>query len=190
VLQVSNVSKSYGDHLLFEKVSFTVNAGECAGLIGPNGCGKTTLLQIIVGQVRPDTGSAWLSPGDRRAGYLAQALEYEPGQTVGEVLKGAVAGVVAAEGQLEVLSARMATAEGPALERLLAEYDRALEAFERLGGYGLEARSEAVLEGLDLRHVEQETPVEILSGGQKTRLGLARLLLSSPDLLLLALIHI
>jgi ATP-binding cassette subfamily F protein 3 len=185
VLQVSNLSKSFGDHLLFEKVSFTVNAGECAGLIGPNGCGKTTLLQIIVGQVRPDTGSAWLSPGDRRAGYLAQALEYEPGQTVGEVLKGAVAGVVEAERQLEVLSARMATAEGPALERLLAEYGRALEAFERLGGYGLEARSEAVLEGLDLRHVEQDTAVEILSGGQKTRLGLARLLLSSPDLLLL-----
>ena len=185
MLQVSNLSKSFGDHLLFEKVSFTVNAGERAGLIGPNGCGKTTLLQIVMGEVVPDSGSAWLSPGDLRAGYLAQALAYEPGQTVGQVLKAAVAGVVEAERQLEVLSARMATAEGPALERLLAEYGRALEAFERLGGYGLEARSEAVLEGLDLRQVEQETPVEILSGGQKTRLGLARLLLSSPDLLLL-----
>ena len=185
MLQVSNLSKSFGDHLLFERVSFTVNAGERAGLIGPNGCGKTTLLQIVMGEVAPDTGSAWLSPGDLRAGYLAQALAYEPGQMVGQVLKAAVAGVVEAERQLEVLSARMATAKGPALERLLAEYGRALEAFERLGGYGLEARSEAVLEGLDLSHVERETPVEILSGGQKTRLGLARLLLSSPDLFLL-----
>ena len=185
MLQISNVSKSFGDNLLFEKVSFTVNAGERAGLIGPNGCGKTTLLKIIVGEVLPDTGSAWLSPGDLRAGYLAQALEYEPGQTVGQVLKEAVAGLAEAERRLDELSARMAAAQGPALERLLAEYGRALEAFERLGGYGLAARSEAVLEGLDLRHVDQDTPVEILSGGQKTRLGLARLLLSSPDLLLL-----
>jgi ATP-binding cassette subfamily F protein 3 len=185
MLQISNVSKSFGDNLLFEKVSFTVNAGERAGLIGPNGCGKTTLLKIIVGEVLPDTGSAWLSPGDLRAGYLAQALEYEPGQTVGQVLKEAVAGLAEAERRLDELSARMAAAQGPALERLLAEYGRALEAFERLGGYGLAARSEAVLEGLDLRHVDQDTPVEILSGGQKTRLGLARLLLSGPDLLLL-----
>jgi ATP-binding cassette subfamily F protein 3 len=185
MLQVSNVSKSFGDNLLFEKVSFTVNAGERAGLIGPNGCGKTTLLKIIVGELPPDTGSAWLSPGDLRAGYLAQALEYEPGQTVGQVLKEAVAGLTGAERRLDDVSARMATAQGPALERLLADYGRALEAFERLGGYGLEARSEAVLDGLDLRHVDQDTPVEILSGGQKTRLGLARLLLSSPDLLLL-----
>jgi len=185
MLQVSNVSKSFGDNLLFEKVSFTVNAGERAGLIGPNGCGKTTLLKIIVGELPPDTGSAWLSPGDLRAGYLAQALEYEPGQTVGQMLKEAVAGLTEAERRLEELTARLAAAQGPALERLLAEYGRALEAFERLGGYGVEARSEAVLEGLDLRHVDQDTPVEILSGGQKTRLGLARLLLSGPDLLLL-----
>jgi ATP-binding cassette subfamily F protein 3 len=185
VLQVSNLSKAFGDHQLLEKVSFTVNAGQRAGLIGPNGCGKTTLLQILAGAMPPDTGSAWLSPGDLRAGYLAQALEYEPGQTVGQVLKEAVAGLVEAERQLAVLSARMAPAKGPALERLLAEYGRALEVFERLGGYGHEARSEAVLEGLGLRHVEPETPVDILSGGQKTRLGLARLLLSSPDLLLL-----
>ena len=185
MLQVSNVSKSFGDNLLFEKVSFTVNAGERAGLIGPNGCGKTTLLKIVVGEVQPDSGSAWLSPGDLRAGYLAQALEYEPGQTVGRVLKDAVAGLTEAERRLEELTARMTAAEGPALEHLLAEYGRALEAFERLGGYGVEARAEAVLEGLDLRYVDQATPVEILSGGQKTRLGLARLLLSSPDLLLL-----
>ncbi len=185
MLQVSNVSKSFGDHLLFEKVSFTVNAGERVGLIGPNGCGKTTLLKIVTREVEADSGSTWLSPGDLRAGYLAQALAYEPGQTVGQVLKDAVAGLAEAERQVEALSTRMVTAQGPALERLLADYGHALEAFERLGGYGQQARAEAVLDGLDLRHVDQETPVEILSGGQKTRLGLARLLLSSPDLLLL-----
>ena len=79
----------------------------------------------------------------------------------------------------------MATAQGAELERLLAEYDQALDAFERLGGYSVEARTDAVLDGLDLRGLDQDTPVDILSGGQKTRLGLARLLLSNPDLLLL-----
>jgi ATP-binding cassette subfamily F protein 3 len=79
----------------------------------------------------------------------------------------------------------MATAQGKALQQLLVEYDQALDAFERLGGYSLEARTDAVLDGLELRDLGQETPVEILSGGQKTRLGLARLLLVNPDLLLL-----
>jgi ATP-binding cassette subfamily F protein 3 len=185
MLQVSNVSKSFGDNLIFERVSFTLNRGERVGLVGPNGCGKTTLLKIILGELEPDSGSAWLSLAGARVGYLAQALEYEPGQTVGEVMGAAVAGLAEAERRLEVLSARMATAQGEELQRLMASYDRALVAFEQLGGYGVQARSEMVLAGLDLRGLGEETPVEILSGGQKTRLGLARLLLSHPDLLLL-----
>jgi ATP-binding cassette subfamily F protein 3 len=185
MLQVSNVSKSFGDSLVLDRVSFVVNAGERVGLIGPNGVGKTTLLKIILGELQPDSGSAWLSPGDLRAGYLSQALEYEPGQTVGQVMAAAVAGLSEAERRLDELSAAMATAQGGRLRELLAEYDRALATFERQGGYDLEARVEAVLQGLDLKALDQQTPVEILSGGQKTRLGLARLLLSSPDLLLL-----
>ena len=74
MLQASNISKSFGDNLLFEKVSFAINPGERVGLIGPNGFGKTTLIKIILGEVRPDTGSARLSPADLRAAYLAQAL--------------------------------------------------------------------------------------------------------------------
>jgi ATP-binding cassette subfamily F protein 3 len=179
MLQVSNVSKSFGDNLIFENVSFTVNAGERVGLIGPNGCGKTTLLRIIMGEVGPDSGSAWLSPPDVQVGYLAQALEYEPTQTVGQVLKEAITGLSEAEQRLETLSAQMATAQGKVLRRLLAEYDQTLEAFERLGGYTIGTRTDAVLEGLNLHGLDQGTPVGILSGGQKTRLGLARLLLSN-----------
>jgi ATP-binding cassette subfamily F protein 3 len=185
MLQVSNVSKSFGDHQILDRVSFTLNAGERLGLVGPNGCGKTTLLKIIQGEVQPDTGSAWLSPASARAGYLAQALEYEPGQTVGQVMKAAIAGLSEAEQRLESISVQMATAQGQALEQILAEYDLAFDLFERLGGYGVEARTNAVLDGLDLRQLDQDTAVEVLSGGQKTRLGLARLLLSHPDLLLL-----
>ncbi|MGD2040092.1 MAG: ABC-F family ATP-binding cassette domain-containing protein, partial [Anaerolineae bacterium] len=178
-------SKAFGDNLLFEKVSFTVNPGERVGLVGPNGCGKTTLFKIVLGELQPDTGSARLSPADVRVGYLAQALEYESGQTVGQAMKTAIAGLAQAEARLEALSAHMATAQGTELQRLLADYDQALSAFERLGGYRVEAQSDEILAGLDLRDLNQEWPVERLSGGQKTRLGLARLLLSQPDLLLL-----
>ena len=185
MLQASNLAKAFGDNLLFEKVSFTVNAGERIGLVGPNGCGKTTLFKIILGELQPDTGSVRLSPADVRVGYLAQALEYEPGQTVGGVMKTAIAGLARAEARLQTLSARMATAQGAELQRLLADYDQALGVFERLGGYRVEALSDEVLDGLDLHDLDQSWPVERLSGGQKTRLGLARLLLSHPDLLLL-----
>jgi ATP-binding cassette subfamily F protein 3 len=185
MLQVSNVSKSFGDNLIFQRVNLTLNRGQRLALVGPNGCGKTTLLKIILGEMEPDTGSARLSPANVRAGYLAQALEYEPHQTVGEVVQGAIAGLNEAERRLETLSARMAQIHGEELQGLMAEYDRALDTFERLGGYQIEARTDAVLNGLDLGDLEQSTPVDILSGGQKTRLGLARLLISNPDLLLL-----
>ncbi len=185
MLQVSNVAKSFADNLLFERVSFTVNPGQRVGLVGPNGCGKTTLLKIILGQIPPDTGSVWLSPATVRVGHLAQSLEHEADQTVGQAIKASIAGLSEAEERLESLSAAMATAEGRELDRLLAGYDEALDEVERLGGYSLHARSEAILEGLGLHDLSQDMPLEILSGGQKTRLGLARLLLSRPDLLLL-----
>ena len=118
MLQISNVSKSFGDNLILGKVSFSVDAGERVGLIGPNGCGKTTLLKIITGELEPDTGSAWLSPAGLRLGYLAQALEYRAGETVGPLLKEAMDGLAAAERQLDQLSQQMAAAQGEALERL------------------------------------------------------------------------
>jgi ATP-binding cassette subfamily F protein 3 len=193
MLQVSGVSKSFCGDLLFEQASFTLNAGERVGLVGPNGCGKTTLLRIIVGQIPPDGGSISFSPPGLPVGYLAQALEFARGETVGQVLTATVAGLAEAERSLEAITTKMATAEGEAVPQLLAEYDRALAAYERLGGYGAAAHGEEVLDGLGLGGLAIETPVEVLSGGEKTRLGLARLLLaahgsagrSHPSLLLL-----
>ena len=119
------------------------------------------------------------------AGYLAQSLEFEPGATVGDVMRQAVEGLRQAERQVEALARQMAVAQGDELTRLMDEYADALARFETAGGYAVSHDIEAVLTGLGLDAVEQSTPVAILSGGQKTRLGLARLLLIGPQLLLL-----
>jgi ATP-binding cassette subfamily F protein 3 len=185
MLQVSNLSKAYGDEVVLENMSFIVNPGERVGLVGPNGCGKTTLLRIIVGQETQDQGSVRFSPADMTCGYLAQALEFQPGATVGEVMRQAVLGLREAERQVEALAQQMTVAQGDELARLMSQYADALARVEAAGGYAVSHNIDAVLIGLGLDAVEQSTPVAILSGGQKTRLGLARLLLTHPQLLLL-----
>ena len=182
MLQVNDIHKAYGDDVILSGVTFTLNQGDRAGLVGPNGCGKTTLLRIVVGQERPDRGSVSWQPPDLRIGYLEQALSYPEGTTVEEAMRGEL---VQAERAVRELADRMAGASGAELERLLAAYAEALERFEAGGGYRSGAQVDAVLAGLGLAGLDGETPVEILSGGQKTRLGLARLLLDRPQLLLL-----
>ena len=182
MLQVNNLHKAYGDNVILSGATFTLNHGDRAGLVGPNGCGKTTLLRIIVGQERSDQGSVSWQPPDLRIGYLEQALTYPERTTVGAAMRGELA---QAERAVRELAERMAGASGAELERLMAAYAEALEHFEAGGGYRSPAQVDAVLAGLGLAGLDQETPVEILSGGQKTRLGLARLLLDRPQLLLL-----
>jgi ATP-binding cassette subfamily F protein 3 len=185
MLQVSNLSKAYGDDVVLEDVSFVVNPGERVGLVGPNGCGKTTLLRIIVGQEQPDRGFVRFSPADVTVGYLAQALEFEPGATVGDVMRQAVEGLHEAGRQVEALAQQMAITQGDGLACLMDEYADALARFEAAGGYAVHHDMDALLAGLGLEAVDQATPVTILSGGQKTRLGLACLLQIRPQLLLL-----
>src|SRR5690348_7312703 len=184
MLRVTDVAKSDGDACILDQINFTLAPGERAGLIGPNGGGKTTLLRTIAGLEEPDRGSVWLDPG-ARLGYLAQALAYAPGDTVATVLESAQGPARAVLAAIETLAAQMATAEGPAYDTTMERYAAALEEADRLDAYGAGARMAAVLAGLGLSNLDAETPVAILSGGQKTRLGLARLLLARPDLLLL-----
>ena len=185
MLHISNLSKSFGDNLILDRVSFVLNRGERLGLVGPNGSGKTTLLKIIQGEMEPDSGGARLSPAGVRVGYLAQALESAPGGTVDGALKSAFAALAGSERRLEALLQDMSAADGDRLASLLDAYAQELDAFERQGGYDFQARADAVLRGLGLQGLDGAAPVAHLSGGQKTRLGLARLLLSEPDLLLL-----
>ena len=185
MIQISDVTKSYGDTSVLDSVSFVLNRGERAGLIGPNGCGKTTLLKIIVGQEHPDRGSVHFTAPDLSVAYLPQGAEYPPHASVSQVMENAIPGLSQAWTQVEWLAQYMSGLRGGEAERALAAYGQALDSFERLGGYGVERRMVALLAGLGLGQVSRDTPVDMLSGGQKTRLGLARCLLAQPDLLLL-----
>ncbi len=182
MLQIQGLRKHYGAATILSDISFVINSGEHVGLIGPNGAGKSTLLRIILGQERPDAGSVGL-PNGARIGYLAQAFDNSLGATVADAVAAAQADYTAAAQELEAAGADLAATDD--LDAAMARYDLALAAFEALGGYEREHRAAAVLEGLGLGHTAPTTPVAELSGGQKTRLGLATLLLREPDLLLL-----
>ena len=184
MLQVRDVTKWFGDVKVLDRVNFTLNRGERAGLIGPNGCGKTTLLRIITGELAADRGNVQLLRA-ARVGYLPQALAFAPEATLADVLAAAAGEREAAEVRLERLAAAVGQAEGPALPGALDAYDRALADFQALGGSARYADAGAVLAGLGMADVDPARPVATLSGGQKTRLGLARLLLAEPNLLLL-----
>ena len=184
MLQVSGVSKRYGASQVLSHVSFIVNPGERVGLIGPNGCGKTTLLKIIAGDEYADEGSVALSPPHATLGYLQQGLEYSVGDTIESAMISAVPGLPDIQARLRHLELAMSDAGPTMLDGLVAEYGRAQADLERLGGYEIAHRMRAILDGLGLGQ-DVSTQVEHLSGGQKTRLGLARLLLVDPDLLLL-----
>ncbi len=185
MLQVRDVTKWFGDVKVLDRINVTINRGDRVGLIGPNGCGKTTLLKIITGQLTADRGSIQLSPATARLGYLPQAPDFPPDATVGDVLAAAQGEREAVETRLTRLAEAVSTAQGEALVTALAAYDRVLAEFQALGGARLQADADAVLAGLGMPDVAQSQPASALSGGQKTRLGLARLLLAEPDLLLL-----
>ena len=165
MLQVQNLHKSYGTAVILDGVSFILNDGEHVGLIGPNGSGKSTILRCITGRDQPDSGTIVISPRGTTIGYLAQAFEQLGELTVGEVL---------ASSQTELVDA-------DDVDEAMQTYADATARFDALGGYEREHRATAVLQGLQLAEVPFETLAATLSGGQKTRLGLAMLLLQESD---------
>ncbi len=185
LLSVQDIRKSVGGHEVLKKVSFTLQEGERMGLVGVNGSGKSTLMKIIAGQETADDGQISIQKG-LRVGYMAQQGDLSGGETVQEALESVFAPLQAMEAELRELEEEMARSGGDpeTLRRLGSRYDTLTRTFERENGYGWRSAVEGVLAGLGLREY-RDRKTALLSGGERTRLSLGRLLLTEPDLLLL-----
>jgi len=184
LLVASHLAKYYGADDIFTDLSLALHAGERVALVGLNGCGKSTLLDIIAGVSAADGGTVTIAR-DIRMGYLPQQPDFREDGTLWEAMEAVLAGLQARQAQLRQLEALMASPDDEERERAIERYGRELEAFERDGGFTYEARIGQVLSGLGFAVDEFHDPVAHLSGGQKTRALLARLLLEEPDVLLL-----
>ncbi len=181
-VSVQNLVKSFeiGSNVL-DGLSFTVTSGERVGILGPNGCGKTTLFRILSGEYNYDEGEVMIAPG-KRLGLISQIPVYPEGWTVEDVLRDAHRRLYAIGDRLEDLAEQLEHDDSPAL---LREYDRLSEDFRRLGGYDMDVERNRVANGLDIPAAMREQDFETLSGGEKTRVNLARLILEDTDILLL-----
>ena len=185
ILALQDITKSFGTHEVLKSVSFTLQEGEQMGLVGVNGSGKSTLMKIICGQETADSGSVNMQKG-LRIGYLAQQGELTGEETVIETLESVFEPQRQMEAEMRRLEEEMAETAGDpeALRRLGGRYDALTREFERSNGYGWRSAVQGVLAGLKLREY-QEMKTGLLSGGERTRLCLGRMLLTEPDLLLL-----
>ena len=181
-IHVQNLEKSFevGKKIL-DGLSFTVNTGEHIGILGPNGCGKTTLFRILCGLERPDEGEASVAPG-KRIGLISQIPVFPDGWTTEDVLRDAQRRLYEISARLDKLSGQMEHDASPAL---LREYDALSEEFRRLGGWEMDAERSRVASGLDITPAMREQAFDTLSGGERTRVNLARLILEDTDVLLL-----
>ena len=166
---------------ILDGLTFQVDSGERVGLLGKNGCGKTTLLRILTGQLDWDEGEVVLAP-DKRVGLISQIPVYPAGYTVEDVLDTAFRPLREMEEEMEQLAARMERGEAPAL---LRRYDQLTAAFEAGGGYDTDTRKNKVCSGLQIGPGMREQLFDRLSGGEKTRVNLGRLILEDTDILLL-----
>jgi ATP-binding cassette subfamily F protein 3 len=182
LLTVSGLSKSFGPVDLFSGISFAVPHGSRLALVGPNGCGKTTLLRILVGLDEASAGTVTRAK-NLRVGYLPQEAEFEIQGTVWEVCVSVFKDLIARQADLEKLEAEMA--DPGRREQALERYGTLQHEFERRGGYTYQTRIKQVLTGLGFASRDYHLELDHLSGGQRTRAYLARLLLAEPDLLLL-----
>lgn len=184
ILACHNLSKSFGDQIIVKDGSFHIEDHEKAALVGLNGAGKSTILKMIIGEITADSGNIVLTK-DKTIGYLAQHQEMVGGSTIYEEIKTAKAEIIEMETQLRAIENEMRHLSGEALEAKLSAYHRLTAAFERADGYAYQSELTGVLKGLGFTEEEFSKPVDALSGGQKTRVALGKLLLTKPDILLL-----
>jgi len=181
-IQVKNLTKFFviGENLL-ENLSFEIQEGECVAILGRNGCGKTTLLNILTGQMDYDDGEVYVNP-DKKLGLISQIPKFPLGFTVEDVLRSAYADLMRVRQKMELLECEMVKG---ATEEQLREYDRLTNVFQSGGGYDMDVEVDKICNGLAITADQRVQEFSSLSGGEKTRVNLARLLLEKTDILLL-----
>ena len=184
VLSAKDISKSYGTDIITEDVSFGVEKGDRIGIVGPNGSGKTTLLSIIAGELEPSSGNIYIR-SDMTLGYLKQKNHFFAGGTViGEAQK-SFEHFFRMEKEIEDLQIRISDHTRPDFDQCLAAYTNLIEEYEKEGGYTYKSELSAVLRAMGFSEEDQFKKIDVLSGGERTRLALACMLLRRPDILIL-----
>ena len=181
-IKVQKLSKSFGVHTVFHDVSFEIRRGERIGLIGANGAGKSTLLKCLMGEEDYDNGAFVVSEGES-IGYLQQDITYADDVTLRQTITEAWQDVMKLEKDLKAVEKAMQA--HPDDEGLMNRYARMQERFEWLGGYEYESMSRKIVQGLGFSEADMDRPVQSFSGGQKTRINLAKALVRRPDYLFL-----
>ncbi|SHK24255.1 ATPase components of ABC transporters with duplicated ATPase domains [Clostridium cavendishii DSM 21758] len=184
ILTVKNINHGFGDRAIFEDVSFRLLKGEHIGLIGANGEGKSTFMNIITGKLMPDEGKVEWS-NRVRVGYMDQHAELEKGKTIREVLRGAFQYLFDLEAEMLSMYDKMAEATPEEIDKMMNEIGTIQDMLDHNGFYMIDAKVEETAGGLGLRDVGLDKDVTELSGGQRTKVLLAKLLLETPDILLL-----
>ncbi len=188
IASISNITKTYPSITVLDSVRLAIKKGEKIGFVGANGTGKTTLLEIIYGLIEPDSGSIDIVKG-LNIGYLPQSTtdSFDSTSTAGlsvfDYIKSGLAKLDALKDEIAELEQKMA--QGEVSDAIKTRYSEALHSFQMSGGYSLESRVEKVAAGLGFVNEMLETPVDVLSGGEKNRASLARILIANPDLMLL-----
>ncbi|AUN15788.1 ABC transporter ATP-binding protein [Paraclostridium sordellii] len=188
VLSCNNLNKSFGIDTVLENISFTVNEGDKVGIIGVNGTGKTTLFKVLSGIYGYDSGDIYLGKGVE-IGYLEQNTNFQSDKTIYEEVLEVFSDLMEMEKyirNLEIkISEESSNPQSKELDKLMNEYSHKLELFSELNGYGYKSEVKGILKGLGFSDEDMQTPINILSGGEKTRVLLSKLLLKNPSLLLL-----
>lgn len=184
VLSCNNISKEFVTGPVLKDVSFHINDNEKAAIVGINGAGKSTLLKIIINEMSADSGDVFLAKG-AAIGYLAQHQNIDTEMTIFDVMLEVKKDILELSDKMRDLEAKMKQAEGAALDAIYEDYSRATHEFELKNGYAYKSEITGILKGLGFDEEDFNRKVNTLSGGQKTRVYLARLLLSKPDIILL-----